>query len=245
MSPLPAAAHRVAVDVVALAIADPDVAITDDEDQTLLGSSRPPALPSAPPSLVFVAVRRPREPYAGMDALPGSLVRTEEDLPEAASRVMTDVAGLNEPKHLEQLATFGAPQRDPRGRVLSVSYLALLPRPADLGEHARWIAVDEAPQLAFDHAEILASAVERLQGKLSYSNVAYGLLPDEFTLSELQAVYQTVLGREIDKRNFRKKVLGLGMVTETEGMRRGSHRPAQLYRFPRRSLVLLDDVITA
>ena len=222
MSPLPAAAHRVAVDVVALAIADGD-----------------------PQTPVFLAVRRPRDPFAGVDALPGSLVRDEEDLEQAAERVLTAVAGLGRPRHLEQLATFGAPRRDPRGRVLSVSYLALVPRPGQVAPHARWVPVAQTPSLAFDHATILASAVERLQSKLSYSNVAYGLLPDEFTLSELQAVYEVVLGREIDKRNFRKKVLGLGMVVEAPGMRRGPHRPAQLYRFPRSRLELLDDVITA
>ena len=221
MSPLPAAAHRVAVDVVALAIAD--------------GERQTP---------VFVTGRRPRPPFADVDALPGSLVRADEDLEEAARRVLCDVAGLSEPRHLEQLATFGAPDRDPRGRVVSVSYLALLPRPQHVGTRARWCAVAEAPPLAFDHAAILASAVERLQGKLSYSNVAYGLLPDRFTLSELQAVYEAVLDHDIDKRNFRKKVLGLGMVIEAEGMRRGSHRPAKLYRFARERLVVLDDVIT-
>jgi 8-oxo-dGTP diphosphatase len=178
-----------------------------------------------------------------MAALPGSLVRPDEDLEAAAQRVVTDVAGLGRPRHSEQLATFGRSDRDPRGRVVSVSYLALVPRPLPL-TNAGWCPVDDPPALAFDHAEILASAVERLRAKLSYSNVAYGLLPDAFTLSELQAVYEAVLGRVLDKRNFRKKVLGLGMVTEAEGMRRGPHRPAQLYRFCMDRLVILDDVIT-
>ena len=166
MSPLPAASHRVAVDVVALAIAD-------DEAQTP----------------VFLTVCRPREPFAGVAALPGTLVRSDEDLEAAARRVLHELAGLDTPRHLEQLATFGAPTRDPRGRVVSVSYLALFPRPQHVADSARWYPVDAPPSLAFDHGEILDSAVERLQGKLSYSNVAYGLLPDTFTLSELQAVY--------------------------------------------------------
>lgn len=97
--------------------------------------------------------------------------------------------------------------------------------------------------LAFDHSTILISAMERLQAKLSYSNVAYGLLPDTFTLSELQGVYEAVLDRELDKRNFRKKVLALSLVTEAEGQRRGPHRPAQLYRFRDAALVVLDDVL--
>lgn len=218
MSPLPAAAHRVAVDVVAIAPEE-----------------------SAVP--VVLAVRRPREPFADCWALAGTLVREHEDLEAAALRVLAERAGLTRPRHLEQLATFGAPGRDPRGRVVSVSYLALLPRPATVAETARWWPVSEPPRLAFDHAEIVASAVDRLRGKLSYSNVAYGLLPDEFTLSELQDVYEGVLGRRLDKRNFRKKVLSLDMLVPSEGQRRGPHRPAQLYRFSTPELVLLDDVI--
>jgi 8-oxo-dGTP diphosphatase len=96
--------------------------------------------------------------------------------------------------------------------------------------------------LAFDHEQILASALQRLRGKLSYSNVAYGLLPEDFTLSELQRIYEAVLGGQLDKRNFRKKVLAVSMVTEAPGQRRGPHRPAQLYRFSRRELTVLDDV---
>jgi 8-oxo-dGTP diphosphatase len=188
----------------------------------------------------FLAVQREREPFAGACALPGARVRRDEDLDAAARRVLEEAAGRV--RHREQLATFGAAERDPRGRVVSVCYLALLPRPARAGQ--TWLPALAPPPLAFDHEEILATAVDRLRAKLTYSNVAYGLLPDEFTLSELQAVYEAVLNHPLDKRNFRKKVLGVGLVTEAEGQRRGSHRPAQLYRFPRRELVLLDDVIT-
>lgn len=222
MSPLPAAAHRVAVDVVTVAL---------EEDGS--GAGTP----------VFVALRRPRPPYAGDWALPGTLVREGEELEDAALRIMCDGAGLSRPRHLEQLATFGTPDRDPRGRVVSVSYLALVPRPADVSPTAAWWPVAQPPPLAFDHAVILDSAMDRLRGKLTYSNVAYGLLPDTFTLSELQAAYESVLGQALDKRNFRKKVLTLGLVVEAPGMRRGPHRPAQLYRFRDTALVLLDDVI--
>lgn len=222
MSPLPAAEHRVAVDVVAVALAD-------DGD----GAGTP----------VFLGLRRPRPPFAGDWALPGTLVREGEDLQAAVLRILCDGAGLSRPRHLEQLATFGAPDRDPRGRVFSASYLALVPRPSAVADAAKWWPVEAPPPLAFDHADILASAMERLRGKLSYSNVAYGLLPDSFTLSELQGVYEAVLGHALDKRNFRKKMLGLGVVTETEGQRRGPHRPAQLYRFLETSLVVLGDVI--
>lgn len=220
MSPLPAPSHRVAVDVVALST-------TQAED------SEP----------VVLAVRRPRPPFQGNWALPGTMVRGDEDLDEAALRVLAEKAALGRPRHLEQLATFGAPDRDPRGRVVSVSYLALLPAPAPVGEQARWWPVSEAPALAFDHGHVLASAMERLRGKLQYSNVAYGLLPDAFTLSELQDVYESVHGRDLDKRNFRRKVLSLDMLVESEGQRRGPHRPAQLYRFASSALVILDDVL--
>jgi 8-oxo-dGTP diphosphatase len=176
-------------------------------------------------------------------ALPGRRVRGDEDLETAARRVLVELAGLTDPRHLEQLATFGRPDRDPGGRVVSVSYLALQAHPLSLEGAARWWPVSALPLLAFDHAEILESALDRLRARLGYSNVAYGLLPDTFTLSDLQAVYSSVLDRDIDKRNFRKKVLTLGLVVEAEGMRRGSHRPAQLYRFARTGLVLHDAVI--
>jgi 8-oxo-dGTP diphosphatase len=183
------------------------------------------------------------EAHPGEWALPGRRVRADEDLETAARRVLVELAGLTEPRHLEQLATFGRPDRDPGGRVVSVSYLALQPRPLTLEGRARWWPLGDLPNLAFDHSEILVSALERLRARLGYSNVAYGLLPETFTLSELQAVYRSVLGRDIDKRNFRKKVLALGMVVEAEGMRRGSHRPAQLYRFAGDGLVLHDAMI--
>ncbi|MBA2319463.1 MAG: NUDIX hydrolase [Euzebyales bacterium] len=192
---------------------------------------------------VVLLRRRAEAPFAGAWSLPGSRVAPDEDLTGAAHRVLRSHGGLRGARHLEQLATFGRPDRDPRGRVVSVSYLALLPRPTAAGDPTRWWHADEPPELAFDHAEILASALERLRGKLTYSNVAYGLLGDAFTLSDLQEVYTSVLGRPLDKRNFRRRVLSVGMVAEAEGQRRGSHRPAQLYRFATDELVLLDDVI--
>jgi 8-oxo-dGTP diphosphatase len=182
-------------------------------------------------------------PFPGAWALPGRRVRVAEDLDVAARRVLAEFAGLADPRHLEQLATFGRPDRDPRGRVVSVSYVALQPAPLQLKGDARWWPVAERPDLAFDHEEILDRGLERLRARLAYSNVAFGLLPDTFTLSELQAVYESALGRPVDKRNFRRKVVALGMVEETAGMRRGSHRPAQLYRFVRTELVLLDGVV--
>jgi 8-oxo-dGTP diphosphatase len=221
-------AHRIAVAV--------DVVVL-----SLSGAAAGP--PTADPGFPVVLLRqRPRDPFAGAWALPGGLLGPGEDLETAVHQVLTAMAGLPELRHLEQLATFGRPDRDPRGRVLSVSYLGLLPRAVPAGE-GRWWPASDPPPLAFDHAGILQTAMERLRGKLSYSNVAYGLLPDRFTLSELQAVYEAVLDRPLDKRNFRKKVLSLGLLAEAEGQRRGSHRPAQLYHFSHTRLVLLDDPI--
>ena len=191
------------------------------------------------PAPVTLAQRREREPFQGEWSLPGGIVREQEDLEEAVRRALSRVTPPGLVRHLEQLGTFGEPERDPRGRVLSVSYLALMPEPGPAPAGAAWLPADPPPSMAFDHARILEAALERLRGKLSYSNVAYGLLGEEFTLSELQAVYEGVLGRELDKRNFRKKVLSLEMLDEAEGMRRGPHRPAQLYRFRDRELVLL------
>ncbi len=182
-------------------------------------------------------------PFPGAWALPGRRVRVAEDLEVAARRVLGGFAGMAEPRHLEQLATFGRPDRDPRGRVVSVSYLALQPVTVPLRGDARWWPLEERPALAFDHDEIVATGLDRLRARLTYSNVAFGLIGDTFTLSELQAVYESVLGRPVDKRNFRRKVVALGMVAETDGMRRGPHRPAQLHRFAMIELVLLDDVV--
>jgi len=208
-----------------------------------------PDAPAAARAPLVLALPRDHPPYAGAWSLPGGLVGRDEGLEVAVSRVLADLARdshaqiLAEPRHLEQLETFGAPGRDPRGRVVSVSYLALLRAPVPLTGRAAWQPATAPPPLAFDHATILASALDRLRAKLSYSTVAYGLLADTFTLSELQAVYEAVLGRTIDKRNFRRKLASLELLEETGGQRRGPHRPASLYRFTSGGLVLFDAVI--
>lgn len=176
-------------------------------------------------------------------ALPGDLLRASEDLEEAAGRVLAGT-GLRTPRHLEQLASFGRPDRMPGARTISVTYLALVPEPFEVGGDARWTGVG-GPALAWDHDLIVEAAVQRVRSKLSYSNIAYGLLPDEFTMTELQEVYEAVLSTAVDKRNFRKKVLALDLLVDTGGQRRGSHRPAALYRFTSESLVLLDEVIVS
>lgn len=182
------------------------------------------------------------EDAAGWWRLPGDELGAGEDLEQAARRVLAGV-GVADPRHLEQLASFGAPDRVPSRRVVSVTYLSLLPDPSDPVAGSAWWPLDALPDLAWDHDTILTEALQRVRAKLSYSTIAYGLLPDEFTLSELQEVYEACLGTKLDKRNFRKKVRSLDLLEEVPGMRRGSHRPAQLYAFSSRGLVVLDDVI--
>jgi 8-oxo-dGTP diphosphatase len=191
--------------------------------------------------LCALAVRRGVLPYRGRWALPGGFVQETEALLDAAQRELAEETGLAGLRvHLEQLATYGAPRRDPRMRVVSVAYLALaaeLPEPeagTDASE-ARWRRVDDLlsnPSLAFDHDEILADGLERARAKLEYSPLATAFCADEFTVAELRHVYEVVWGTDLDPRNFHRKVTGsLGFLTPT-GRRtsRNGGRPAQLYR---------------
>ncbi len=187
--------------------------------------------------LMVLLIEMKKAPYQKHCALPGGLVRGEESLEDAAFRHLSDKTGVSR-VYLEQLAAFGEPGRDPFGRVVSVAYFALIPLGArelktteEYGGVA-WYGVGKLPKLAYDHREILNAALLRLRAKLEYTNIVYGLLPKTFTLSELQRVYEIILARPIDKRNFRKKYLSLGLIEETKGKREGgAHRPAQLYQF--------------
>jgi 8-oxo-dGTP diphosphatase len=186
--------------------------------------------------LEILLIRRGGEPFRGMWALPGGFLGIDEDLEACAQRELqeeTGVAGL----YLEQLYTFGDPGRDPRERVISVTYFALIPserlelRASSDAAQAGWFPVDEVPELAFDHARIVDLARRRLGAKLRYSTIAFQLLPGSFTLGELQRVYETLGGEPLDKRNFRKWVLGLEQIEETGELRHnGKSRPARTYR---------------
>jgi len=187
--------------------------------------------------LKVLLIQRGLEPFKGKWALPGGFVRVDETLDEAARRELAEEAGLKN-VFLEQLYTFGAVDRDPRERVVSVAYYALVKlamhetKAATDAADARWFPISKIPKLAFDHIDILEKAVGRLKAKVRYEPIGFELLPPKFTLSQLQHLYEAVLGTELDKRNFRKKVASFGLLIPLEEMQiTGRHRPAQLFRF--------------
>lgn len=190
--------------------------------------------------LKVLLIRRGGEPFKGCWALPGGFVEIGESLEAAAARELSEEAGVTN-VYLEQLYTFGDPGRDPRGRVISVSYFALVDadrqriRAASDAADAQWQSVFDTKtngKLAFDHKRILDYAVWRLRNKIEWTTVGYELLPKKFTLSELQRVYEIILQKPVDKRNFRKKVLAQGRIRELSETRSDvAHRPARLYSF--------------
>ena len=190
--------------------------------------------------LCAMLVRRGIPPYRGRWALPGGFVEEQEDLVDAAARELAEETGLTlRQAHLEQLRTYGAPSRDPRGRVVTVAHLALAPdlpapTPGSDAAHAAWVPVDDAtgPSLAFDHATILADGVERARSKLEYTPLGTAFCSPEFTVGELRRVYEAVWGRSLDPRNFHRKVTGSPGFLEDTGERtnRDGGRPARLYR---------------
>jgi 8-oxo-dGTP diphosphatase len=214
-------------------------------------------LTAAPGGLHLLLVRRDDAPFRGAWALPGGFVRIDEPLDAAAGRVLRDKAGL-EDVFFEQLYTFGAPRRDPRGRVITVAYYGLVdearcaagvaekgsavvevvvPWEGETGGPVELRDADGAElKLAFDHADIVGMAVKRLRGKLDYTPVGFQLLPPAFTLRQLQEVHETVLGRPLNKDSFRRRMLASGLLEATgERQEEVEHRPAELYRFGRRS----------
>lgn len=191
-------------------------------------------------SLKVMLIERDVEPFAGVWAIPGGFVRSHETLVAAATRELEEETGIKE-VFLEQLYTFGDPGRDPRGWVVSVAYYALVsPEKHDLhattdARDARWFPLNALPPLAFDHAAILDTALSRIRGKLTYAPIGFELLPQKFTVKQLQKLYEIVLGRKLDNRNFRKKIFAMDVLRELDEMQKGvPHRAARLYRFDER-----------
>jgi 8-oxo-dGTP diphosphatase len=187
--------------------------------------------------LKVLLIQRAYEPFRDHWALPGGFVDMNEDLEAAALRELEEETGVKN-VFIEQLYTFGAPGRDPRGRVVSVAYFALV----NLGEHpvkaasdahnVNWFELDKMPSLAFDHDLILQVAVNRLRAKVRYQPIGFELLPEQFTLSQLQQLYETILGvEELNKRNFRTRILKMGVLKEVGKQEGVAHRPAKLYSF--------------
>jgi 8-oxo-dGTP diphosphatase len=187
--------------------------------------------------LKIMLIQRGIPPFQGEWALPGGFVRVEESLEDAARRELREETGI-ENVFLEQLYTFGDVNRDPRERVVTIAYYVLV----NLDEYriqattdardAAWFQVAQIPKLAFDHAQIVATARQRLKGKVRYEPIGFELLPKKFTLTQLQKLYETVLETPLDKRNFRKKILNMGLLLElNETQKDVAHRAARLYQF--------------
>ena len=188
-------------------------------------------------ALRVLLIKRGDPPFEGRWALPGGFVHLDESLDEAARRELSEETGV-ERVYLEQLYTFGAVERDPRERVVTVAYFALVKlsdhrlRAANDAREAAWFDVDAVPELAFDHERILQTALTRLRAKVRYQPIGFELLPRKFTLTQLQRLYEIVLGAELDKRNFRKRLLAMDVLEELDEVEQAvADRAARLYRF--------------
>jgi len=196
--------------------------------------------------LQVLLIKMKKKPFTNQWACPGGLVKPNESVDSSAKRQLKTKTGVSD-VYLEQLYTFGKINRDPFGRVVSVAYFALIPNAKlklkTTKEYAdvKWFQIDKLSKLAYDHTEIVKTAVERLKAKLTYTNIVYGLLSKEFTLTELQQVYEIILKKNIDKRNFRKKILSLRLVKKTNKQKSGeANRPADLYTFIKKSPQIIE-----
>src|SRR5258708_1788991 len=195
--------------------------------------------------LKVLLIRRGIPPFKDSLAIPGGFVLEDESLDDAALRELKEETGVAD-VYLEQLYTFGDLRRDPRGRVIAVAYYALIPsgcalKPGSDASSAEWRDAADLPKLAFDHRKIIDYAIERLRNKLEYTTAGFKLLPGEFTLPELQAVYEAILGKKLDKRNFRKKLELLGVLKALSTWRHTGRKPARLYSFSAKKFEKLKD----
>jgi len=195
--------------------------------------------------LEILLIQRLKDPFAHGWALPGGFMQMDETADTAARRELEEETGVTD-VYLEQLYTFSDVARDPRGRVVSIAYYALAKlsdhriRAATDAENVAWYSIRKLPRLAFDHKAIIDTAIERLRGKVRYAPLGFELLPPKFTLSQLQRLYEIVLEQQLDKRNFRKKILSMEFLVDTGEHEQGvAHRAARLYRFDRRKYLKL------
>ncbi|MBW4575151.1 MAG: NUDIX hydrolase [Aphanothece sp. CMT-3BRIN-NPC111] len=197
--------------------------------------------------LKIMLIQRNLPPFKGQWALPGGFVRVGETLEEAALRELREETGIAK-VFLEQMYTFGEVNRDPRERVVTVAYYALINlweyqiQAATDARDAGWFLVNQLPPLAFDHDKIVQVALNRLKGKVRYEPIGFELLPKKFTLSQLQKLYETVLDQQLDKRNFRKKILKMNLLVELEEFQKDvSHRAGRLYQFDEQKYLQLKE----
>ncbi len=192
--------------------------------------------------LKILLIERNEEPFTGWFALPGNFVENTEAIESAAERILYELTGLKG-IFMEQFYTFGALGRHPQGRVITVAYYAMirlngqkdLKPVTDYARQAVWMPVKDMPELAFDHSRIFRKSFDKIRNKISYQPIAFELLPEKFTLTQLQNLYEVILNKKLDKRNFRKKMLAYDILKELDEKQKGvSYRAAKLYRFDKR-----------
>ncbi len=186
---------------------------------------------------MVLLIKRGTEPFFGDWGLPGALVRPDEDLDDAPLRVLKELTGLTD-VYLEQVATFGKVDRHPLGRVITVGYYTLVnlskvtPKASSFAQEVAWFSFWDIKKMPFDHYEIMHACHKRLKRRLRSQPIGFELLESSFTLTDLQNLYEAVLNKELDKRNFRKKILSMKLLVDEDMYQEGvAHRPAKLYRF--------------
>lgn len=186
--------------------------------------------------LKILLIKRSTEPEKGRWALPGGFVEIDETLEDAAGRILHDITGLDK-VHLEQICAFSSPDRHPMGRIITIPFYTLVKpenytlQPKQFANEAYWSEIDKLPRLAFDHEEIVAAAVANLKKEIRMKPIGFELLPEKFTISQLQKLYEILLNEKLDRRNFRRKILNLGILEELNEVKAGRHKDAKLYRF--------------